>query len=80
MQETTQLTYPPTTVVGAKEVKLALVSYTDGDGNLQSQLAVVGDNTVHLLNSKELGLANATSAGPAATWLKNGVFKKLGIK
>jgi hypothetical protein len=68
-------------VVGAKPVELALVTYYDDSGMEQTQLAVVGDNTVHLLDGKSTGFsANTTHQGRAADWLKEGIFKALGRK
>lgn len=70
--------FGPKTVVEAKLISIALVKYVDVEGVEQVQLALVGDNTVHLLNSKALGISDAQSQGPAATWLKDGVFTLLG--
>lgn len=72
---------PPRTVVGVKGVDLILVRYTDERGALVTSLAVVGDNTVHMLDAKLFGLGRyPTAQGPANDWLKNGIFEKLGRK
>lgn len=70
----------PRTVVGVKEVTTVLVTYVDNEGQSQTQLAVVGDNTVHLLNGKQMGISDTQAQGIAADWLKEGVFKKMGKK
>ena len=44
--------FGPKTVVEAKLISIALVKYVDVEGVEQVQLALVGDNTVHLLNSR----------------------------
>jgi len=68
----------PRKVYGAKRVELALVTYTD-DSNVQhTQLAVVGDNNVHLLEGRSMGFSkNTTPFGTASEWLKKGIFEKL---
>lgn len=68
-------------VVAAKVVELALVTYIDEYNVQQVQLAVVGDNQVHLLESRGLGLSkNTTPQGTASEWLRKGLFEALGKK
>lgn len=73
----TQSNRTPRTVLAVKEVSIALVTYNDENGETQSQLALVGDNTIHLLNGRAMGISNTTTQGQASEWLKEGVFKKL---
>ena len=69
----------PRTVLGAKIVEVALVTYLDERGQQQTQLAVVGDNNVHLLESRQFGISkNTTPQGVASEWLTKGIFEKLG--
>lgn len=69
------------TVVGAKAVELAFVTYVDDHGNTMSQLAVVGDKTLHLLDNRTVGMGSErTPSGRATEWLREGVFKALGKK
>lgn len=71
----------PQTVASAKEVSLAIVTYADEYGVQQTQLAVVGDNNVHMLEGRAMGFSkNTTPQGQAKEWLKNGIFKALGRK
>lgn len=70
----------PRKVLGAKRVELALVTYTDDSNVKQFQLAIIGDNNVHLLEGRSMGFSkNTTPQGNASEWLKNGIFEKLGI-
>lgn len=70
--------HPPKTVVSAKEVRLALVSYTDEFGDMQTQLAVIGEKNIHLLNGKSFGITqHQTPQGVASSWLAKGIFQKL---
>ena len=72
--ETTQ----PQQVLDAKEVRLALITYTDEYNTVQCQLAVIGDKNIHLLEGRTLGFSkNTTPFGRAAEWLKKGVLGKL---
>ncbi len=73
----TPLNRNPKTVLAVKEVRIALVSYNDETGLPQSQLAVIGDNNVHLLNARNMGISNTSTQGQATEWLKEGIFKKL---
>lgn len=73
----TQLNRNPKTVLAVKEVRLAMVSYNDETGIPQSQLAVIGDNNVHLLNARNMNISNTTTQGQATEWLRDGIFKKL---
>lgn len=69
----------PRTVLAAKKVELALVTYRDEYNVPQVQLALVGENTVHLIEGRSMGLSkNTTPQGTASEWLKNGIFKALG--
>ncbi len=70
----------PNRVLAVKEVTLALVTYIDNEGTQQTQLAVVGDNSVHLLSGKNLGISETRAQGKATDWLVDGIFKKLGRK
>ena len=64
-----------------KKVDLALVSYVDEYSVQQTQLAVVGDNTVHLLEGRSVGISkNTTPQGTASEWLATGILKALGKK
>lgn len=62
-------------VTAVKEVSLVLVSYVDKDGKEITQLAVVGDRNVNLLNNDKLGFGKETPQGPAVHWIKDGVLK-----
>lgn len=69
----------PKTVIAAKPVELALVTYTDESNTQQTQLAVIGENNVHLIEGRALGLSkNTTPQGSASEWLRKGIFAKLG--
>ena len=69
----------PRTVLGAKVVEFALVTYMDESNQQQTQLAIVGDNHVHLIESRGLGISKSTTPqGVASDWLVKGVFEKLG--
>lgn len=71
----------PRTVLAAKSVDLALITYIDDRGQQQTQLGVVGDNNVHLLESRVLGISKSTTPqGVASEWLSKGVFEKMGKK
>lgn len=71
----------PRTVIGAKVVELVLVTYRDEYNQQQVQLGVLGENTIHLLESRQLGISKSTTPqGVATQWLKDGVFKALGRK
>jgi len=68
----------PRKVLGAKRVEIALVTYTDETNTQHTQLAIIGDNNVHLLEGRALGFSkNTTPQGNASEWLKNGIFEKL---
>lgn len=72
---------PSRTVLAAKGVDLVLITYTDERGVQVTQLAVVGDSRVHLLEARAMGISkNATPQGVAADWLRDGIFEKLGKK
>lgn len=69
----------PKTVIAAKPVELALVTYTDETNTQQTQLAVIGENNVHLIEGRALGFSkNTTPQGSASEWLRKGIFEKLG--
>ena len=59
---------------------LALVSYVDQNGNEVTQFAIVGDNTVVLIDRKEMGIAGQerTPSGFATGWLRDGILVKMG--
>lgn len=69
----------PRTVQSAKLVDLAIVSYTDNDGTQHSQLMVIGDKTVIMLDGRSLGYSTRPEpAGIAGRWLRDEVLKSLG--
>lgn len=69
----------PRTVLAAKEVKLVLTTYTSEQGDQFTQLAVVGENGVHLLDGQPMGFSRTrTPQGQANAWLRDGIFAKLG--
>jgi hypothetical protein len=71
----------PRSVLAAKGVDLALITYVDEQGTQITQLAVVGDNRVHVLDGKPMGFSKVTTPqGLANDWLRDGVFAKLGRK
>jgi hypothetical protein len=68
----------PRTVQGAKLVNLALINYTDENGRKLTQLAIIGESTVHFLEGKITGFSNVTTPqGQANEWLRDGVFDAL---
>lgn len=74
-----KMNHPPKTVVVVKKVELTMVTYVDANGQQISQLALVGDSHVQLLNNVDFGFGEArTSKGPANDWLVRGVMEKLG--
>lgn len=72
----------PRTVLDAKRVELALITYVNDAGQQVTQLGVVGENNIHLLESRSLGISREpTPQGTVqGTWLKDGIFQKLGKK
>ena len=53
----------------------ALVSYADESGQVITQLAIIGENNVNLLESRALGIAKATTPqGRASKWLTDGIM------
>lgn len=69
----------PRTVLGAKIVEFALITYLDESNQQQTQLAIVGDNKVHLIESRSIGISKSTTPqGVASEWIVKGVFEKLG--
>jgi hypothetical protein len=81
LQMKTNAPTEPRKVLAAKRVELALVTYTDETNTQQTQLAVIGENTVHLIEGRALGFSkNTTPQGTASDWIKKGIFEKLGIK
>jgi hypothetical protein len=69
----------PRTVVEAKVVELALVTYVDEYNQPVTQLVLVGANNVNLLESRSLGIGRQTTPqGLANPWLRDGIMKKLG--
>jgi hypothetical protein len=80
-QQGTKERPPPRTVLGVKGVDLILVRYTDDRGTENVQLAVVGDNNVHMINGRLFGLSSSdTPQGNANPWLRDAIFEKLGRK
>jgi hypothetical protein len=56
-----------------------MVRYQDEYNQQQVQLGVMGDNEIHLLESRQLGFSKSTTPqGVASKWLRDGVFKILG--
>jgi hypothetical protein len=69
----------PRTVLSAKTVELAIVSYTDVAGMTRTQLCVLGDHTVLMLDSKGLGISlHGEPSGVAAPWLRDALFEMMG--
>lgn len=64
--------------MGVKEVSLSLISYIDDEGLSQTQLAIIGDNNVHLLSGRAMGISDTTNQGQATKWLRDAIFEKLG--
>ncbi len=56
----------PMTVTSAKEVKLAVVTYRDQDNQEHTQLMVVGDSTVIMLDGRGLGYSTRPEPGGIA--------------
>jgi hypothetical protein len=68
----------PRTVLGAKRVEIALVTYTDETNTPQTQLAIIGENNVHLLEGRAMGLSKVTTPqGNASSWLRDAIMAKL---
>lgn len=68
----------PRTVIAAKRVELALVTYTDESNTQFTQLAIVGENNVHLIEGRAMGFSkNSTPQGSASEWLRKAIFEKL---
>lgn len=68
----------PQTVLGVQKVSLALVSYADESGTIITQLAVVGDSNVNMLESRTLGFSKSTTPqGKASKWLTDGILSLL---
>ena len=54
---------------------MALVSYVDEVGQTITQLAIVGDKNVNLLESRSLGMSKVTTPqGRASKWLTDGIL------
>ena len=54
---------------------MALVSYVDESGQTVTQLAVVGEQNVNLLESRALGVTKtSTPQGRASKWLTDGIL------
>jgi hypothetical protein len=65
--------------VTAARVELALVSFRDEYNRQTTQFALVGKNTVHMVDGKTLGTHSRTQkSGPAAHPLRNAIFRALG--
>lgn len=66
-------------MVAVKPVDLVLVSYRDAYNVERTQLGIVGENSVHLLEGRSMGFSSTTTpTGRAMNWLRDGVFKMLG--
>jgi hypothetical protein len=71
----------PRTVLATKVVDLALVTYMDERNIQRTQLAIVGDNHVHLLDPRPMGFGKEPlPQGIAANWIRDGVLRMLGRK
>lgn len=71
----------PQTVLAVKKVDLALVQFADERGLEVTSLAIIGDNNVHLLDGRSLGLTQSRNpVGVATEWLRKAIFEKLGRK
>jgi hypothetical protein len=79
MSDQTQTPQPaPRTVQSAKLVDLAIVSYTDHEGQSHSQLFVVGEKTAIMLDGRTLGYSTRPEpAGIAGRWLRDEILKAL---
>lgn len=70
----------PNTVISAKYVRLALITYVNEWGESVTQLGVVGDENIQMLDSSILGFSKTrTPVGLATKWLKEGAFKLLTV-
>lgn len=77
-EEKEEIPPPPKTVTAVKKVDLVLVSYVDHNGQKVTQLALVGEQHVQLLNNLDYGLGEVrTQKGPANSWLTRGIFEQL---
>lgn len=66
-------------MIAAKPVELALVTYTDESNTQHTQLAIIGENNVHLIEGRSMGFSkNSTPQGSASEWLRKAIFEKLG--
>lgn len=66
-------------MIAAKPVELALVTYTDESNTQFTQLAIIGENNVHLVEGRAMGFSkNSTPQGSASEWLRKAIFEKLG--
>lgn len=56
-----------------------MVSYTDPDGEVVTQFAIVGKSNVVMLDSRSIGLGTEkTAAGKASGWLREGILQAMG--
>lgn len=80
--EYSQAKIPPKTVRSVRPVDMVLVSYVDQNGVEVNQFAFAGDNTVLLIDRKEMGIASQerTPSGYATGWLREGILKAMGRK
>ena len=68
----------PQSLLAAKRVELAILTYTDERNQQITQLAVVGNNTVHLIDAQIVGMSRyRTPQGVANQWLADKVLKAL---
>lgn len=54
------------------------MTYTDESNTQFTQLAIVGENNVHLIEGRAMGFSkNSTPQGSASEWLRKAIFEKL---
>ena len=69
------------TVLSAKLVDLALVSYIDNDGAQHTQLCIVGEHNTIMLDGRALGYSKTPDpGGMASPWLHEAAKKALQAK
>ena len=68
----------PNKLLSVTKADLAFVVYTGPAGEEIRQLAIVGQNTVILLNHRQLGIGEiSTPSGLATSWLKDGILSSV---
>ena len=72
----------PKTVEAVKEVRLALVTYNDERGDKYTQVALVGDTNVHLIDGQLFGFSDhRTPQGRVSKeWLSKPILEALAPK